>query len=183
RQMNNKPQSKCLRKNHGVTTVGQGFIVLHRLDSADHSTDAECECTACTDDRMNGCKHPHKCAIAIRDRLSQILPKWDPRTPEITHPDEAGANSNEEEFRPPTEISNLSEGFRIFTKNRDKDPPGEQPPPNPQYIPGEEMIDVAISGHIERAGLADAQCGAGIWYSHDDNRNASIKLPRPIAAN
>ncbi|KAJ7430581.1 hypothetical protein B0H11DRAFT_1763782, partial [Mycena galericulata] len=50
-----------------------------------------------------------------------------------------------------------------------------------QYTPGVEVIQVAISGHIERTGLADAQCSAGIWFSPDDPRNTSIKIPAPMS--
>jgi hypothetical protein len=79
RQINNAPQCKCLRKNHGVKLSGQGIEVMARLDSPGHSADPKCICAECIDDRLERkCKNPHRCAIGVRDRLAQIHSKWDP---------------------------------------------------------------------------------------------------------
>ncbi|KAJ7924130.1 ribonuclease H-like protein [Mycena leptocephala] len=54
-------------------------------------------------------------------------------------------------------------------------------PPEAQQAPGERIINAAISGYVTRRGLADAQGGAGIWYSANDPRNASLRIPPSLS--
>ncbi|KAJ7152496.1 hypothetical protein C8R46DRAFT_913052 [Mycena filopes] len=188
RQLNNKPQSKCLRKNHGVTTIGQGMAIMARLTTITHRADAKCICNACIDDRLEKkCKNPHKCAVAVKDRLTQILPKWNPLTPTLRNDEPASVTGQDEVFRTPPEISKLSEGFRIFSKDKkgsesnvENEP--EAPPIEPLPLaPAENEISVVLGVHVEHAGQADAKSGAGIWYSPDDPRNESISLPASLS--
>ncbi|KAJ7102969.1 hypothetical protein C8R43DRAFT_832235, partial [Mycena crocata] len=79
RQLNNKPQCKCLRGNHNVHSVGDGMKLLHRLQDPAHRPDKLCVCDDCYDDkRIRGCKDPHSCAMTVVMRLDQIIPDWDP---------------------------------------------------------------------------------------------------------
>ncbi|KAJ7174702.1 hypothetical protein C8R46DRAFT_875541, partial [Mycena filopes] len=79
--------------------------------------DKKCICAACSDDRIeNKCKNPHSCAVAVKNRLEQLLPKWDPRIPDA---DDRGNDSGEEDrvkvVRDTKPIENLTDGFRVFT--------------------------------------------------------------------
>ncbi|KAJ6470741.1 hypothetical protein C8R47DRAFT_929048, partial [Mycena vitilis] len=182
RQTNNKPQSKCLRNNHKVNSSGEGMDVLARLTSPDHSADAKCACTTCVDDRLESkCKNPHKCAVAVNERLDQILVKWDPRIPELDATVSNALPDGEVRFKSPPEIKTLVEGYRIFTK----------PPP---AVPATELVVVqvpievtndvtnaAISTYIMNGGFAEACCGAGIWFSENDPRNVGFRI-HPSAA-
>ncbi|KAJ7234093.1 hypothetical protein C8J57DRAFT_998859, partial [Mycena rebaudengoi] len=76
RQLNNKPQSKCLRNIHGVHTIGSGMRTMQRLNSEDHAENQHCECNECTEDRSRGCRNSHSCAAAVQARLEELLPKW-----------------------------------------------------------------------------------------------------------
>jgi hypothetical protein len=67
RQLNNKPQGKCLRRVHKVHKIGEGFRVMDKLYSNDHSPNAQCECADCTEDFEAGCRNPHACAVAVRE--------------------------------------------------------------------------------------------------------------------
>ncbi|KAJ7662875.1 hypothetical protein B0H17DRAFT_900455, partial [Mycena rosella] len=79
RQENNGGKAKCLRKNHGVITTGDGIDMTRRLDDPLHEENDSCACDACEEDRTGrGCKNPHACAKAAASRLRQLLPKWIP---------------------------------------------------------------------------------------------------------
>ncbi|KAJ6475886.1 hypothetical protein DFH09DRAFT_812563, partial [Mycena vulgaris] len=179
RQINNSAACKCLRKNHSVATVGEGMAVMSRLDSPIHVPDAKCVCSPCIDDRLeNRCKNPHRCATTVRDRLNQILPKWDPRLPDI--PREV---PNEElegvvTFSPPQNIDRLTDGMRILTKSHLTAVAVEaDPPPVLLAVLRGQAVKATISGFCTRTGLADAQSGGGIWFSNGNPANAAIKLP------
>ncbi|KAJ7138834.1 hypothetical protein C8R46DRAFT_822761, partial [Mycena filopes] len=184
RQLNNKAQCKCLRFKHGVTTVGQGMIVMERLNSPTHKADAKCLCNACIDDRLERkCKNPHKCATAVRERLTQLKPRWDPQLPEPDFSHESPGTAREEVFKRPPEITKLAEGFRIFSKEKKEreDHEDEQEALPVETVAGRNMVKVTIDVHIERAGQADAKSGAGLWYSPDDPRNMSFALPSSLS--
>jgi hypothetical protein len=165
RQTNNTPQCKCLRKNHGVKLAGEGIDILTRLDSPSHSADPKCICNACIDDRLERrCKNPHRCAVTVRDRLTQIRPKWDPQLPETAAVPEIELAEGEEKFEPPPEIKSLYEGFRIFTKVQQEGPTTAAPPPEVPRVPGEVVVTAVVSGYVSRRGLADAQGARGFGF-------------------
>ncbi|KAJ7708158.1 hypothetical protein B0H17DRAFT_848703, partial [Mycena rosella] len=179
-QLNNTPQAKCLRTNHNVVTVGDGLAVMKRIGSPNHRAHLECICVACSDDRTERrCKNPNACAAAVRTRLLQILPKWRPSAPDppVAPPNPAVEGTTV--FRPPPEISNLTDGFRIFTKDRGDDPP---PPPGALPVSADESpVCAVIGGHIELSGTLDAKAAAGVWYAPNDPRNAGSLIPEGTA--
>ncbi|KAJ7097402.1 hypothetical protein C8R44DRAFT_590595, partial [Mycena epipterygia] len=78
-QINNSDACVCLRENHGVLYIRDGLVVLNRLTDNDHRRSPTCRCVACSDDRqIRGCANPHACTSAVENKLSRILPKWDP---------------------------------------------------------------------------------------------------------
>ncbi|KAJ6517021.1 hypothetical protein DFH09DRAFT_940617 [Mycena vulgaris] len=178
RQIDNSAACKCLRKNHKVPTVSEGMAIMSRLDSPLHVPDAKCNCSPCIDDQLeNRCKNPHRCATTVRDRLNQILPKWDPRLPDI--PEEAPDKELDGivTFSPPQKIDRLTDGMHIFTKSPSTaDEIEANPPPALLVVLGREVVKATISGFSTRTGLADAQGGGGIWFSNGNPANAAIKL-------
>ncbi|KAJ6524577.1 hypothetical protein B0H19DRAFT_1340608 [Mycena capillaripes] len=155
--------------------------VLARLDSPSHYADPKCVCTECIGDRLeNKCKNPHKCTVAAGTRMGQILPKWDAQRPDTLANEMRALPEGEVRFMPPPEISTLLEGYRIFTKCHT---PAAIAPMAPLAPPaaGAELINVAISGHVEHGGSAEARSGAGAWFSAEDPRNASIRIPDSLS--
>ncbi|KAJ7662374.1 hypothetical protein B0H17DRAFT_1211984 [Mycena rosella] len=179
-QLNNSPQAKCLRINHNVVTVGDGLAIMNRIGSPDHRAHPGCTCVACSDDRIERrCKNPNACAVAVGTCLLQILPKWRPSAPD---PPVAPPNPTVEGtsvFRPPPEISNLTDGFRIFTKARGDDPP--PPLGAPPVSANESPVRAVIGGHIELSGTLDAKAAAGVWYAPNDPWNMGSLVPEGTA--
>ncbi|KAJ6524025.1 hypothetical protein B0H19DRAFT_972426, partial [Mycena capillaripes] len=183
RQLNNKPQCKCLRKNHRVYTVGEGLVVMARLDDPAHDTDRNCVCEACYDDRVkNKCKNPHSCATTVRMRLDQLLPEWDPRTPEVDHPSDSDEDESDSyTFKPPKGITSLTDGFRVFT-NEPREPELEEaaPPTRIELQEGEDQLVISLSGSTINSGLADARSGWALVHGIGDPRNEAGALPAPL---
>ncbi|KAJ7605710.1 hypothetical protein DFH06DRAFT_1150446 [Mycena polygramma] len=103
-------------------------------------------CTTCVDDRLeNKCKNPHKCAVAVNDRLDQVLLKWDPRTPELMATARNALPSGEVRFTSPPEIENLAEGYRIFTKSQPMEPACELVMVPMPIRSAEDVTNAAIS--------------------------------------
>ncbi|KAJ7149859.1 hypothetical protein C8R43DRAFT_887664 [Mycena crocata] len=179
RQLNNKPQSKCLRENHKVETISEGLTVMDRLTDPDHHENKSCSCEACCDDRRErGCKNPHGCAVAVRTRLDELLPKWDPRTVEQVQLQPENEDTEESiTFAPPESIRTLTDGFRVFTKTK-AHLEVEAAAPAPILNPSDEdTVVVSTGGNTLKAGSAEAQAGIAVWYGQDDPRNREGKLP------
>ncbi|KAJ7125858.1 hypothetical protein C8R46DRAFT_927518, partial [Mycena filopes] len=180
RQLNNKPQCKCLRVNHRVTTVGDGMSVMARLNDPIHEAHKKCICAACSDDRIERkCKNPHSCATAVQTRLGQLLPKWDPRVSDLQEEENPDEGENTRVFIGPEEISKLTDGFRVFTNAPDPVDPSAA-----QVVAvdadSEDMVVVAFSGHTEHGGTADAKAAIAIFYGEGDPRNESGTLPEDL---
>ncbi|KAJ7254831.1 hypothetical protein C8J57DRAFT_1656907 [Mycena rebaudengoi] len=126
--------------------------------------------------------NPHACAVAVHERLNELLPKWDPRAPSLgrerrEQDDEEGAPVL---FNPPPPITHISEGLRIFTKTV----PNANPNANVEadifevlVEPGELSRNATLSGACIRGSQTDAQAGSGIWYGEQDPKNRSSRLP------
>ncbi|KAJ7209930.1 hypothetical protein C8J57DRAFT_1257323 [Mycena rebaudengoi] len=169
----------------GANTGTRQLIINHRESAfegctectfEDHFPGAQCECDDCENDKDAGCRNPHACAVAVRDHLGELLPKWDPRAPNIA----VRINAQDEEensplvFRPPPSITHIAEGLRVFTKNVTVE---EIPQPATLVLPGETRRRVVLNGTCLRTGQANAQASAGIWYEEGDPQNKSLKLP------
>ncbi|KAJ7665680.1 hypothetical protein B0H17DRAFT_835794, partial [Mycena rosella] len=110
----------CLRANHGVQTIEQGLPLLQWFRNPAHKPRANCKCIPCEEDRRHrGCNNPHSCVKAVKMRLSQLQPKWDPRNMPLGSAREENDPPQGPEaatrFQPPKQITKLSEGLRIFT--------------------------------------------------------------------
>ncbi|KAJ7148891.1 hypothetical protein C8R46DRAFT_916607, partial [Mycena filopes] len=178
RQLNNKPQCKCLRTNHRVFTVGEGMSVMARLDDPIHEAHKKCVCAACSDDRIETAHtaNPHSCATAVQTRLGQLLPKWDPRIQDFQEEGNPLEVENTRIFTEPEKISKLTDGFRVFTNASG---PGD--PDTASVVPvdteSEDMVVVAFSGHTEHGGTADARAAVAIYYGDNDPRIGLFAVP------
>ncbi|KAJ6523137.1 hypothetical protein DFH09DRAFT_1096816 [Mycena vulgaris] len=129
-----------------------------------------------------GCKNPHLCAVAVRTRLDQLFPKWDPRSPDIPPVRANDDPGRPQTFRPPPEISSLSDGFRVFTKTTAAE--DNVPPHAPPAVAGNNTpARVAISSLYEHAGTLDTCGAAGVWYGPNDVRNTGTVLPPAATPN
>ncbi|KAJ7872993.1 hypothetical protein B0H13DRAFT_1633639 [Mycena leptocephala] len=91
------------------------LTVIERVQDHLHIPSQDCKCQACHDDRgLLGCKNPHACATAVERKLSRLLPKWDPRRSQRAVLDTADVSVSSK-FKPPSEITTLTDGFRVFT--------------------------------------------------------------------
>ncbi|KAJ7062438.1 hypothetical protein B0H15DRAFT_807887 [Mycena belliarum] len=178
RQLENSPQCKCLRRAHGVTTVGQGALVAERLSSPTHVPLPSCICEACVEDRVeHKCKNPHRCATTAQARIAQLPRKWDPRTVFPPPLDAPSATSSSQAFVPPPAIVSLSEGFRIFTKI--SGPQFHEPLrlPAPAATPDIAGSVISLGTHCTNLGTLETLCAAGIWFENGDPRNSGVPLP------
>ncbi|EJD39915.1 hypothetical protein AURDEDRAFT_70807 [Auricularia subglabra TFB-10046 SS5] len=92
----NSGSVKCLRNTHEVGTV-EDLEELADEDELDHVPEPDCACDNCLEDRIQGCRFPHRCAELARDIISDIAERWNPlsavadNAPEPAPPDQAQA--------------------------------------------------------------------------------------------
>lgn len=80
RRLNNSRPSKCLRMNHGISSVGDAIRVLGREANHTHAPFPGCPCAACTEDReVRGCRDPSRCCEEVHNVLDCLVQKFDPR--------------------------------------------------------------------------------------------------------
>jgi hypothetical protein len=166
--------------------VGNATDIIPRLGNAEHETNKHCECEDCTQDRvLRKCPNPHSCATAAQKRLGEILPKWDPRTPDTYRIfEQLEYSENSVTFRDTEQIQTLAEGFRVFTKlSKDQNNlliQNQQAPTIAHQAPNIQPVNIYVGAASHRGGDADAAAGIGIFYSEEDPRNQIIKLPAEI---
>ncbi|KAJ7061949.1 hypothetical protein C8F01DRAFT_986790, partial [Mycena amicta] len=180
-QINNGETQRCLRQYHGVQTVQDGLRMLERLDSEDHSPHRSCQCTDCNHDRhTHKCSNPHACAKAVETCISQILPKWDPRKarePDNEPDGDVDENEGVVKFKPPRQITQLRDGFRVLTKDG-RDEPAPRPCRRRRGQPAIENTVVAyISGVIKTPKRKATRAGAGIFLENNHEGNKSLRIP------
>jgi hypothetical protein len=79
-------KAKCLLKNHTVKSVADLIKIAKKLrictQNIMHSPSQACICIGCVQDRQEGCKNPHACAVEAKTCLNDITPKYNPLTHE-----------------------------------------------------------------------------------------------------
>ncbi|KAJ7141977.1 hypothetical protein C8R46DRAFT_1046559 [Mycena filopes] len=178
RRINNTTPCKCLRHNHRVFNVGDAIRAAERLGNPDHITDKTCMCYDCVEDRnFKNCKNPHSCAKMARQKIDSLVPKWNPSTdyPDRQVAEETEGDSHSHTFTGPQEISTLTDGFRIFTRDKTEAEAYLPIASLRDRIPGNQVI-VSVAGVARNAGTADAIAGSGGWFGHD-LQNISLRLP------
>ncbi|KAJ6505422.1 hypothetical protein C8R45DRAFT_817358 [Mycena sanguinolenta] len=188
KQTNNSRRAKCLREKHSALTAGDGEDVAARLTNPLHEKSANCPCDACDEDRGRHCDNPNACAVSADERLKQLLPEWDPRPEDTPQVNPAGDPGNAElgegtEFHAPEEIKSLAQGLHVLTRRKGE--VVERPRPAPRRRtrrerPIEEQPDeitVYIGTAVETAPKRAPRAAASIFYSHEDGRNKTFRLP------
>ncbi|KAJ6451089.1 hypothetical protein C8R47DRAFT_998661 [Mycena vitilis] len=116
-----------------------------------------------------------------RLKLDSLLPEWDPRIPStVLPPIEQADRDDLVTFRGPAPIETLTDGFRIFTKEKTVLEPEAIPDANAaqrlQGLQG-ESIKLSVAGASKNSGEAHAQAGGGIWHDTDNPLNRSLRVP------
>jgi hypothetical protein len=73
--------SKCLLRNHSITTVADMIRTLSRLPpnlNNQHIPNLSCICAACARDRLNSCRNPHECTKEALTCIKEIALKLNP---------------------------------------------------------------------------------------------------------
>ncbi|KAJ6550391.1 hypothetical protein DFH09DRAFT_925930 [Mycena vulgaris] len=142
---------------------------------------ATCPCLPCAEDRhAKNCGNPHSCATAVHTRLSQLLPKWDPRTAPSPKPVRVpDLPENTTQFLPPEQITHPTDGLRILTKG--DDPEDQTLEPQQRDEANQETLDVYLEGRAGKDAEGVTWAGGGVWYGIDDARNTSVRLPATTA--
>ncbi|KAK7461033.1 hypothetical protein VKT23_008961 [Stygiomarasmius scandens] len=120
--------------------------------------------------------------LRARELLDTLPEKWDPRAeqPEDHEGEFTRLSTPREEYLFDYRLSmtgDMSSIFRIFT---DK----EQPPTNAVFIrrlrtnDPNNVTEVATDGSCINNGQENALAGAGVYFTMNDERNKSIKLPK-----
>ena len=199
-----KPPSQCLRRVHGVSTVGDTVRVTRRLTEIfmdksgklrRHLPWKNCACPPCKADRIAGCQDPSKCCATAKDLTNLLFPKyaadWNPPTDGLSlTPNrlranvEAIAENDVITFNPSiTDPTDLSQTIRVFASPRN-DMSGKIPTMRPKQMrPPTEEVTVYTDGASLNNGDVDSQVGSGTWFRHDDPRNEEIRVPGSCATN
>ncbi|KAJ6552658.1 hypothetical protein DFH09DRAFT_925035 [Mycena vulgaris] len=173
RQLNNKSQCKCLRGRHNAHTVGDATTIMARLDRDDHAPTRDCICPDCESDRTNkGCLNPHSCALATQKRVTELLPKWNPTTPnahrEFSREEDSEMSTT---FQDVAQITNLADEFRVFTKAQQDE--GYIAEIAPYAAHPYDPVTLYPGAVCKKGGEADAVTGAGIYMADGDTGNRS----------
>ncbi|KAI0656861.1 hypothetical protein C8Q70DRAFT_894013, partial [Cubamyces menziesii] len=187
----NSKSGKCLRKKHGVRTVGQCMTLIEersQLAGNQHRRNANCECIPCTRDRIDrGCDNPARCTTAAEKLIRTIYPKWNPRREpqkdslSITKSGRERNKLAQEEngritFDPSvTQGTPLATIFRVFRKY-DQVQQAATRLPRPYQLDNQE-IEIFTDGSCLKNGRMDAQAGSGIWVGEGSPQNRAERVP------
>lgn len=193
-------ESKCLLNIHGVSTAADLLRVSARIrtqtPNAPHTPEQFCNCRECVHNRLEGCRHPHKCAEEALRRIQRIAPKLNPLPSGHQHGGlsltkrrkttnwHAKQNNGAILFDPTlTTKEDIAECFRTFTdpSNISKTP-AKRLQPQATGLRHEE-INVYTDGACLNNGKANAKCGSGIWFGPNDERNQAIRVPGETQSN
>jgi len=90
----NGKESKCLKDNHGIKSVGETEKMAKCTNAPRHTWRRDCKCGPCKDARENHqCLIPYECFEKAKALLQALSPKWNPLShlPEDTKSDEIPA--------------------------------------------------------------------------------------------
>ena len=182
--------ARCLLNKHATKTVADLIKSANKTrgqpGSEAHVPNQACICMECVQDRCNGCKNPHTCALEAKTRLNEIAPKYNPLAIEYHDtlsltPDRKRRNKDASQgllFDPTiTCKKGIQECFRIFTTlERIPRRPANRCPQRGTYLDNLE-IKVYTDGACIRNGKRNAACGSGIWIEEGHPLNKALKVP------
>ena len=176
---------KCLRKVHGIKTVGDAKALATNLKFRGHRNRRNCRCTQCrTILSSTECNNPHKCYTRAQQLIDALPTKWNPQkmqtgSGDLHNNNDPGLPADVKLFNNTTTIPGpLANAFRIFTEG----PRSNSLPPSNQDAPDEDQHCTSIytDGSCIHNGDANAEAGAGIFIAPDDLRNRSIRIPNEL---
>ncbi|KAI9064312.1 hypothetical protein FKP32DRAFT_1626268, partial [Trametes sanguinea] len=183
----NSTAGKCLRENHGVTTVLHCTGMAERYLASTHQGKQTCKCAECNAARLRGCGNPHRCLMAVERMVGKLYPKW--RTAEDSVRDglsltreRIGNNVQAREehgrvlFDPSiTQGTPLAWALRVFASGTRLNEIGRRPPR--RFQTGRNGVEVHTDGSCDNATTMEARAGSGIWFGRDDLRNEAQRVP------
>ena len=197
--------STCLRRTHGVTTVEDVINFTKRLTTPSiangefvrHSFRKNCRCPPCRLDWERGCRDPDQCSRTALELKDSIYPKLAPDF--LTLKDnlsltrrriKKNAKAREENtpitFDPSTtDHGDIMDVIRAFTNDRTGFSKLIPPPRIPSNRPGTvpRSVTVYTDGSSSKNGHENSRVGSGVWFGHNDPRNASLRIDIPGANN
>ncbi|KAL7277489.1 hypothetical protein ACG7TL_008410 [Trametes sanguinea] len=179
----NSSVTRCLKKKHGITTVGDAANLAEKAEREGREHRARCSCAACEHEiTVTRCAHPGKCFARIKMILSTLPPKWNPRGERPEEAEDLNMNLAEEEDgevafdRRVTVKGLVADTFRVFTS---RESPSEDLPSVNRPCRG-ERVELATDGSCVNNGQTDARAGAGIFVAPNSNRNKALRLPADL---
>jgi ribonuclease HI/exonuclease III len=198
RSTNNR-QSKCLINTHKADTVADLVKIAARLDlnrEPPHRNSPFCDCAPCKTDQDKGCYNPHECATEARLRVQQIPPKLNPKAQGEQHDNLsltqtrkmrniiAKQNNQKVTFDPSfTCKENLAECFRVFVDPTHLSNDTAQRNRTRGRNPTCQECTVYTDGACLNNGKRNAKCGSGIWFGHNNQHNAALRIPGESQSN
>ncbi|KAI0326649.1 hypothetical protein GY45DRAFT_1258552, partial [Cubamyces sp. BRFM 1775] len=186
----NSKSSRCLRRNHKVSTVAQCTRMAGRITRprTEHRNSAEYPCMECVCDRVDTeCDNLARCAAAARKVIGKLLPKWRPdgtRTEDnltltrkrLEENEVARAENGRIVFNPTiTQGTPLTMAFRVFAGEAVEAGAAGRTPRGFQVA--QEETEVYTDRACMKNGLANARARSGVWFGDNDERNAAERVP------
>lgn len=181
RVIHNSKETRCLRDNHKVKTVGETETIAKLSRTARHTGRRNCRCAGCASLRLVDCICPYKCMRKATELLSKLPLKWNPmsRLPEDLEPENLPETGSEHadyfDWRITTK-GTLADAFRIFT-NGDR---SEEIPAKEWEETELEELRFYTDGSYKNDGDAGPMTGSGIYCENDNLRNRAIKIPEEL---
>ena len=161
-----------------------------RRNNSLHEQSPQCVCIDCINDRIEGCRDPHACALEAQTRIQLIFPKFNPLIPGERHNTLSLTRRYKERKKATcktngeiifdlsiTNKNNLAECFRIFT---DPDKITNIPAKclhNYSLNLSSQEITIYTDGVCYNNRKANIRSGSGIWIGLNDSRNKEIRVP------
>ena len=186
-------RARCLLSKHTARTVADliksANKAIGQARNNDHLPCQTCVCMECVQDRQDGCRNPHACALEAVTRIGDIAPKYNPLALEVH--DSLSLTPNRKArrgdvpgdgegilFDPSiTCKKGIDECFRVFTSpERISRLPVSRRPQRGAYL-GHVEMRVYTDGACIKNGKRNAKCRSGIWIEGEHILNKALKVP------
>ncbi len=201
RSLANTLSAKCLRDNHGVTTVADCAQVANRASRSNgrvarHTASRTCRCRDCSVDRAErGCTDPSRCVSMAQKILARLGPLWQPvsdrpRDNLSLTPRRLAANvlARREHTRVLFNPSIVTKGPAVSALRIFGTPCGDPATALPAVRRGTigtdpRTVEIYTDGSCENNGGDNARAACGVWFGPADNRNFGARLPGALQSN
>ncbi|KAJ3976609.1 hypothetical protein EV361DRAFT_789870, partial [Lentinula raphanica] len=169
-KLHNSKESRCLRQNHGVITVGDIETQAKKIWTPRHTRRRNCRCNACETARNeNHCAAPYRCFSKANELLHTLPEKWNPTAnlPEDSEPNELHQPETEGGITFDHRITthgSLADAFRIFTHGTTVN----------------TLPTVYTDGSCQHNGSDNARTSAGIYYGDGHELNKALRIPENL---